>query len=560
MLVLICVLAVLLVVSIVIALSMNGGPGTNPGETEQTGPSTTAPTQTLPTGTAPRDVILSAEPADAVSAKSGDILRMEVTALEGSAVTARVGGKTVTMRQARSAAQEGYAVYTGAYAFVGDLPRDMGKIDFLVSYEGVTVTRTSGPVSYQQVENGKYVAEVINFNAETFDGNTTDDYSHPTNSYLPQGTVDYCDPTPVSANNLKYIKWRFGMRTYVQKKNIPSSVKTEVTTQYPGVLPDHNEMGAASLTVEGHHTVLTLDTLWKAPFRLKLLPQEYRNPNGGSNRSYLITGCTVEYVQIELCYTTAFSGEIELGNNPLFRSAEVIQNDNSCTLRLYLKTVGGFYGWDSYYNDNDQLCFRFLNPVSASAASNSYGADLSGITVYLDVGHGGVDGGAVGVDENGDRWNESGRNMDLAKAVQKELESMGTTVILNRDGKVTINVNDRNKGLHDAAPDLCIAFHHNSIGGYPNINGFECYYFDLFSAAPANLILKRTSASGVYKYAAVNWHTYFVCRETVCPVVLTENGYMTNLDELHGTLDSAIIAKKARAIAQGTADYFLSIT
>ena len=46
-------------------------------------------------------------------------------------------------------------------------------------------------------EGGKYInvgyghlAEVIQAKVETFDGGTYDDFSHPTNNYLPEGTVD----------------------------------------------------------------------------------------------------------------------------------------------------------------------------------------------------------------------------------------------------------------------------------------------------------------------------------------------------------------------------------
>ena len=51
------------------------------------------------------------------------------------------------------------------------------------------------------------------------------------------------------------------------------------------------------------------------------------------------------------------------------------------------------YVWG--YNDKGQLCFAFLNPAKASAGSNMYGADLTGVRIMLDVGHGGNEG--VGV-------------------------------------------------------------------------------------------------------------------------------------------------------------------
>ncbi len=398
-----------------------------------------------------------------------------------------------------------------------------------------------------------YVAEIVNFNAETFDGNTNDDYSHPTNSYLPEGTMDYCDPEPLRANGTQYVRLRCGLRTYVSRKNIPASQAVPVTKITQGTLPDHNEMAFGSLTVEGHHTVLTLHCLWKAPFQLDLLPQSYKNPQGGGNRNYSVTSCTAEYVELRLCYTTRFIGSPTVPeNNPLFRSAELIQKDDHAILRLYLKKTGAFFGWDSYYNEAGQLCLRFLNPVHADK-------DLAGIRILIDVGHGGRDCGAVGKDSAGKQWTEADRNLALAQELKKELEALGAEVTMNRTDTTALNVNDRNRGIHELAPDLCIAIHHNSIDGYPGVNGFECFYYHPFAQEAAQQIFAATRQAGVYKSSRLDWHYYFLSRETVCPVVLAENGYLTNQGDLTGTINAGTVSAKARALAQGTLAYFQGI-
>ena len=155
------------------------------------------------------------------------------------------------------------------------------------------------------------------------------------------------------------------------------------------------------------------------------------------------------------------------------------------------------------------------------------------------------------------RWSESGRNMDLAYALRDELESIGATVVFNREGKVTLTVDERIQILKNAAPDFCIAIHHNSISGYPDISGFECYYYGPFSQLAAQRIYEHTKESTVYKYNAIRWHNYYVSRHTTCPVVLTENGYMSSLYDLNCALNPETIALKAKAMAQGIADYFL---
>ena len=322
------------------------------------------------------------------------------------------------------------------------------------------------------------------------------------------------------------------------------------------------------MTDTGKHLVLTLDTLWKAPFYFDVEPQNYYYPNGGSNRNYSVTACTAEYVDIRFCYATVFNGKIELPeNNSLFSSAEVINNGPDYTLRLYLKKTGGFYGWDSYYNDEGQLCFRFLKPAVATKADNAYGADLTGVTVMIDVGHGGRDGGATlrdanGVDlkdANGDYIDEAAQNLKLALRLKAELESIGATVVLNRDDDSLVLVDERLQMLKSAAPDLCLCIHHNAIGGHPEIDGLITYYYTPFSQAAAKEIYKANEGSTVYKKNSLDWHYYYTARQPVCPVVLMENGYTTSPHDVSHMLNNESVQIKVKAMAQGIANYFLLI-
>lgn len=50
-----------------------------------------------------------------------------------------------------------------------------------------------------------------------------------------------------------------------------------------------------------------------------------------------------------------------------------------------------------------------------------------------------------------------------------------------------------------------------------------------------------------------------MARMSDCPVVLTENGYMSNAVDFAGIVDHDTNVKKTQAIARGTAQYFLSI-
>lgn len=520
-----------------------------------------------------------------VTYNSGATVYFEVIARQGSQVKAAFNGTQVTLNVSKLQegvdAAEGFVLYVGSYKLPSSNTVDLslGKITYTATNSGITETCESGQITclkavpilgsdagvtpsygdYINVGSG-YIAEIINYNAETFDGNTTDDYSHPTNSYLPKGTVDYCSTNILNANGSAYVLLRCGRRVYVDKSNEPFGT-THVTDCYNGALPDHNEIKVVSMERTDRHTVLTLDCLWKAPFYFELLPQRYAYPNAGADRDFSVSSVTATYVDITFCYATVFEGTVEIGaDDPVFKSAELIRRDSDCTLRLYLKKTGAFYGWDSYYNEQGQLCFQFLNPAKVTTTTqNSYGVDLSGVFIVIDVGHGGSDGGATGTDANGTRWSESGRNMDLSYALRNELEKMGATVVFNREGVMTLPVDSRILSLLDAAPDLCVAVHQNFLAGYPNFGGFEASYYTPFSSLAAKQIQQYTQRTGIYSTNRLAWRNYFVGRQTVCPVVLTENGYMSHLPDLNGMLDPQVMERKAVAIAQGVADYFLLI-
>lgn len=512
---------------------------------------------------------------------SGASVYAEIFARQGSSVTVSFSGKEQTVspsiNQLGSGAPEGFAFYTCRFDTpgYGAEPTQMGPITYTVTCDGITEVYVSGNITcqaavemkrsdpeatpqtgdYRDVGSG-YIVEIVDVNAETFNGKNLDDKSIPTMSYLPKGTVDYGSQGVYyneSANRYYYLL-RCGVRVYRLNDNSPVGMQ-QVVDCYNGYLPDHNEISVASIHVEGHHTYLTLDCLWKAPFFFDEEAQEYRTENW---QRFILDEYDADYVDITFCYATQFTGSIEIPeDNPLFSSAELIRNEADYTLRLHLKEHNGFYGWDAYYNEDDQLCFKFLNPVTVTQADNAYGADLTGIKVMIDVGHGGMDPGACYPDSMGRYWEEAERNLFLAKLVKAELESIGATVVMNRtDEESTVTRTERVSYLLEQAPDFCICIHHNA-DLYSGLTGFESWYFTNFSNRAANHISSTNIQTGIYYNTDVDWHYYFVARQTVCPVVLTENGFMSNKWELDRIANEENMRIKAAAITQGIVNYFL---
>lgn len=519
-------------------------------------------------------VIKSFEPKGNKTYSSGSVLSVKVTARIGSTVSATLNGQTVSCAETDSQDDneelpEGFANFVGTFQLPSGSKTDtnLGKITFKATEGGITDTATSGTITVKKSSvikdsdpavtpsGGDYIdvgsgliATVITDCAETFNGKTTDDYSNPAYSYLPKGTQDYCAEGIVTNGSREYYKLRCGRRIY--KTSSPGyDYATTVATTAIGKLPDHNEIELISFESEGKYTFLTLKPDWKAPFYFELKNQSYQKTNQG----YSMDSVTFSYLDITFCYATVFEGEIAVPtDHPIFKSAEIIKNENDYTLRFHLKKTGGFYGWDCYYDNNDQLVFRILNPAKMENENS-----LSGITVYLDVGHGGKDGGAGGI--YNPYWNEAKCNLFLAEKVRARLEAMGASVIMNRTDNTALNPPERIKGLRDSVADLCIAIHHDSSGS-ASANGFMSAYFTPYSKTAAEFVSTRSYNTGLYsKSWPVKSHYYYVSRTTTCPVVLTENGFISNKKDYATMVSEDAANKKADAIAQAILDYFRSI-
>ena len=514
---------------------------------------------------------------------AGQTLFLQVMAKDGSQVEASFRGEVIALsphvNQLGSGVWEGFTLYTAQVKLPQDHKEalELGSVSYRVVCDGIEERYESAsiicqgkpevlesdpeatPEGYWDVGSG-FIVELTGSTVETFSGRDNNDLSRPTNNYLPAGTVDYGDITLIGNReaNRTYRALRCGVRVYAQTQNKAGFRMIDSVDCYYGTLPDHNEIGISGLTIEGHHTYLTLDCLWKAPFYFDYEPQAYAKE---SSRRYYVEKFDARYVDITFCYADRIEGEIAIGDDhPLFKSAEVIENEADMTLRLWLKKEGGFYGWDAYYNEEDQLVFRFLNPVTVSKADNPYGADLTGVTILLDVGHGGFDMGAAGHGGWGQTYPEGELNLNLALLVKAELEKTGATVILNRtDNEMEISHTERIMILQKLAPDYCLSIHHNS-SVLPNAWGHETCFYTTWSQRPAELTVATMTEADIFRLAGLRFYLYYFARQTTCPIVLTENGYLSNQEDLQTILDPSAQEAEAKALAQGVANHFLDIS
>ena len=170
--------------------------------------------------------------------------------------------------------------------------------------------------------------------------------------------------------------------------------------------------------------------------------------------------------------------------------------------------------------------------------------------VFLGVGHGGSDPGAVA---NG--FKEKDLNLSIALACQAELARHGVTVLMSRTVDEDEKLNDKIKECNDFAPDLALDIHNNAGGG----DGAEVFHTRLGGTGKvlANNILDEVKNIGQNSRGAktlVNSNGvdgYLFIRNTTAPAVIVECAFLDHKKDLQ-IIDTAAEQKTMGiAVAKG---------
>lgn len=204
------------------------------------------------------------------------------------------------------------------------------------------------------------------------------------------------------------------------------------------------------------------------------------------------------------------------------------------------------------------LTFAFSHIVAVSASG------YNGITIVLDAGHGGRDGGSVGV--NGTIEKEI--NLRYTLALKEKLVSAGYRVELTRktdDGlylesaknKKMSDLNARMEIIKRANPNLVISIHMNSFSSQ-SAHGASTYYrsgdesgqivSDLIQHS-LNTYLGAPSTKGKVG-------DYYILNESYYTAVLIECGFLSNPEEERLLNTDEYLEKFVDAVYNGILLYF----
>lgn len=185
------------------------------------------------------------------------------------------------------------------------------------------------------------------------------------------------------------------------------------------------------------------------------------------------------------------------------------------------------------------LCLLAPLPQNAAAPagmpSASVPADDREITVALDAGHGGFDGGAVGLDTG---VAEAGLNLAVVRLVQAELKELGFRVILTREDENALG-GDKNadmaaRGKIVSAPeiDLVVSVHMNKFSDR-SVSGPMVFYMEGSEAGQkfAEYMINAICDGLNRPRRLANPGDYYMIRRGSAPSVIVECGFLSNAKE-----------------------------
>jgi N-acetylmuramoyl-L-alanine amidase len=151
--------------------------------------------------------------------------------------------------------------------------------------------------------------------------------------------------------------------------------------------------------------------------------------------------------------------------------------------------------------------------------------------IFLGVGHGGTDSGAIG---NG--FKEKDLNLSIALACNKILVNHGVTVMMSRTKDENDSISEEIKECNDFKPDLAIDIHNNAGGG----DGAECFYHcnggkgkTLAENVLAEIVKTGQNSRGIKTRVNSSGKDYYAfIRETTAPAIIVECAFIDNSTDI----------------------------
>ncbi|TWT26234.1 SH3 domain-containing protein [Planomicrobium sp. CPCC 101110] len=176
---------------------------------------------------------------------------------------------------------------------------------------------------------------------------------------------------------------------------------------------------------------------------------------------------------------------------------------------------------------------------------------LNGVTIVLDPGHGGRDGGTVGVRGT----IEKDLTLKTAEALSHYLRSAGAEVVMTRQSDVFVDLRQRVSHGYQAAADAFISIHYDAVADN-RVQGFTTYFMHGYQQQLGESINAGLEGKLPLNNRGARSGNYLVLRENRQPAVLVELGYLSNFNEERIVSTSQFRDQAALGLYTGIINYF----
>ncbi len=176
---------------------------------------------------------------------------------------------------------------------------------------------------------------------------------------------------------------------------------------------------------------------------------------------------------------------------------------------------------------------------------------LNGLTIVLDPGHGGNDGGTVGVRKT----LEKELTLKTAEILSQHLSAAGAEVVMTRQSDTYVDLRKRVASSHQAGADAFISIHYDATDD-SSVSGFTSYYQHDFQKELAEYLNSELNRKLTLSDRGVQHGNYLVLRENKQPAVLVELGFLSNFNEERILTSNQFREQAALGLYTGVINYF----
>ncbi|MDQ0429963.1 N-acetylmuramoyl-L-alanine amidase [Planomicrobium stackebrandtii] len=176
---------------------------------------------------------------------------------------------------------------------------------------------------------------------------------------------------------------------------------------------------------------------------------------------------------------------------------------------------------------------------------------LNGITIVLDPGHGGNDGGTVGVRKT----EEKELTLKTSEILSQHLSAAGANVVMTRQSDTYVDLRKRVAESHQAGADAFISIHYDATED-SSVSGFTSYYQHDYQKELADSLNAGLGDKLSLKDRGVQHGNYLVLRENKQPAVLVELGFLSNFNEERVLTSNQFREQAALGLYTGIINYF----